>query len=99
MFAVDDVVGDDSVLLGDRWLLVIDDQDPPLGPQAASKDLSAWLAKATWIGIETEPRDELFYRDLCVGADLGARVVLVSTDEANARAWEDYRERHRPAVK
>ena len=94
-FRVDSAFSDSFVeTLGKRWLVVINDLDPSRGPKVLRQGLNALLAKATWIGIETEPRDELFYRDLCVGADLGARVVLVSTDEANARAWEEYRERH-----
>jgi len=93
-FRVDSAFSDSFVeTLGKRWLVVINDLDPSRGPKVLRQGLNALLAKATWIGIETEPRDELFYRDLCVGADLGARVVLVSSDEANARVWEEHRER------
>ena len=89
----DDIDGDDIESLGSRFLVVINDLDPSLGPRALSEGLTALLCKATWIAIETEERDEVFYRQFCIGAELGGRVILVSTEQSNERAWLKYRDR------
>ena len=84
--------------LGHRWLLIIDDRAPSLGPSNIGPALTVLLGRATLATYETEPRDQFVYRDLLVGAIAGGRIVHVMTDPSHRDAWIERLEQHLPRV-
>lgn len=79
--------------LGGRWLVVIDDHRPAQGPERLSSGHIKLLRAATFIMLEP---DASIHQDLCLGAELGGRIVVVSTGVEQLDAWNAFLEQYTP---
>jgi hypothetical protein len=80
--------------LGDRWIVIADDLEEARGPSCADRTFGNLLSKASVCVLDwghLHPREYLSYAKAAL---MGARVVVVRTEESQRHHWAMFLDLH-----